>query len=241
MRSRSPPPRAPADAPAAAPRSRPDPRKSLRKSGVIRDPKTEHGKSGRCHSERGARSVLPSRTLACAPTEESLRWAHGPVGYVGLGAKDPPVPDKDSSVGAQALEREDGFARRLPQNDSDLPDAVFLRIRYECVEIVRKQGTHWPARSRRAGCTEAARTAGDRAGQPPDIPCRAGKRVVMRRWTPGGARASAPSPPGPPGRARRPSLPGQSLRARPAPPPWVRRRSPAAAPPPRTPAAPARP
>jgi hypothetical protein len=27
----------------------------------------------------------------------------------------PPVSDKDSSVGAQALEREDGFARRLPQ------------------------------------------------------------------------------------------------------------------------------
>src|SRR5829696_8547379 len=43
----------------------------------------------------------------------------------------PPVPDKDSSVGATALEREDGFARRLPQNDSDLPDAVFLRIRYQ--------------------------------------------------------------------------------------------------------------
>jgi hypothetical protein len=48
---------------------------------------------------------------ARAPTEESLRWAHGPVGYVCFGAKGPPVPDKDSSVGAQARVRLGGMER----------------------------------------------------------------------------------------------------------------------------------
>jgi hypothetical protein len=32
-------------------------------------------------------------------------------------------------VGATVLEREDGFARRLPQNDSDRQDADFWRMR----------------------------------------------------------------------------------------------------------------
>jgi hypothetical protein len=44
---------------------------------------------GRCHSEEGARSVLSDCTIGCAPTEESLRWAHDPVGYVGFGASGP--------------------------------------------------------------------------------------------------------------------------------------------------------
>ena len=50
-------------------------------------------------------------------------------------AREAPVPDKDSSVGAQALEREDGFARRLPQNDSDLLDAVWDGMRQGAIRI----------------------------------------------------------------------------------------------------------
>ena len=42
-----------------------------------------------------------------------------------------PVSENDSSVGALALSPEDGFARRLPQNDTDRRHAVFSRIRYE--------------------------------------------------------------------------------------------------------------
>ncbi len=50
-----------------------------------------------------------------------------------------------------------------------------------------------------------------RVGEPPrSMRSARGKREVMRRWTRGGARAAAPSRPGPPGRAGRPSPPGRS-------------------------------
>jgi hypothetical protein len=64
--------------------------------------------------------MLCLRLESLAPTEESLCWAH-------------------SAVGPTAWSVEDGFARRLPQNDSNRPYTLFLRIRYkdrECAEAV---------------------------------------------------------------------------------------------------------
>ena len=52
---------------------------------------------------------------------------------LGLARGAPPVSEKDSSVGALALSPEDGFARRLPQNDTDHRHAVFSRIRYYAI------------------------------------------------------------------------------------------------------------
>src|SRR5687767_12985406 len=69
--------------------------------------------------------MLCFRLESLAPTEESLCWAHSAVGHDGSAREASPVPDKDSSVGAKAMEREDGFARRCSQNDSDLPDVLF--------------------------------------------------------------------------------------------------------------------
>jgi hypothetical protein len=65
---------------------------------------------GRCHSEEGASSMVFACTKACAPTEESAGWAHDPAGYDWpLAREAPPVPERDSSVGAQA----DAHCRRL--------------------------------------------------------------------------------------------------------------------------------
>ncbi len=74
--------------------------------------------------------MLCSRLQSLAPTEESLCWAHSPVGHDGSARGAPRVSDRDSSVGAMAWSVEDGFARRLPQNDSDRRYTLFLRIWY---------------------------------------------------------------------------------------------------------------
>jgi hypothetical protein len=75
--------------------------------------------------------MLCLRLESLAPTEESLCWAHSAVGHDGSAREAPRVSDKDSSVGARAWSVEDGFARRLPQNDSDRPYTLFLRVRHE--------------------------------------------------------------------------------------------------------------
>ena len=64
-----------------------------------------------------------------------------PSAALGSARGPPPGPEKDSSVGATALEREDGSARRLPQNDSSLHDAAFLRIRYDTKDPSRGGGS----------------------------------------------------------------------------------------------------
>ena len=57
---------------------------------------------------------------------------------LGLARGAPPVSEKDSSGGALALSPEDGFARGLPQNDTNRRHAVFPRIRsgpYHSAEV----------------------------------------------------------------------------------------------------------
>jgi hypothetical protein len=69
--------------------------------------------------------MLCLRLESLAPTEESLCWAHSTVGQDGSAREAPRVSDKDSSVGAIVWSVEDGFARHLPQNDSDRPYTLF--------------------------------------------------------------------------------------------------------------------
>src|SRR5829696_7416143 len=69
-------------------------------------------------SEGGAPLVLSGCIRACAPTEESAGWAHGPVGYAGFGARNRPFPKKILRSAPWDLRVEDGLARRLPQNDT---------------------------------------------------------------------------------------------------------------------------
>ena len=68
---------------------------------------------------------------------------------LGLARGAPPVSEKDSSVGALALGPEDGFARRLPQNDTDRRHAVFSRVRYY-TRSGERIGTQ-PQRNRKIG------------------------------------------------------------------------------------------
>jgi hypothetical protein len=68
-------------------------------------------------------------------TEESLRWAHHPVGYDWLWREIRPVSDKDPSVGARAARALPTVrGGRLPQDDSDRPRPLFLRIPYHTNE-----------------------------------------------------------------------------------------------------------
>jgi hypothetical protein len=79
--------------------------------------------------EAPRKALRPRESLA--PTEESLRWAHHPVGYDRLWREKPrPFPIKILPSAHRLPRVADGSGCASRQDDSDRPQPLFLRIRY---------------------------------------------------------------------------------------------------------------